>query len=362
MSARSLLIAAVSLFVPVVAVACAGPVSPAASLPTAPLTSAALTQAAASLAVGQAATPPPAAAPSSRWIAVSVATLWVKPRLARPIDAPACANPADPRRWVKGMTVSQKRWLVGKLETQALYGTRVYVLGASGAWSKVAVAGQPTPRNTLGYPGWLPTAQLTKDKPKATVYQAIVRRATVWAYAAPDWSSRVVELSYATRLPAVSWTAAYVGVAMLDGRRLYVRRAEVALHRAAAVWPKPAGAAVVVEARRFLGLQYLWAGTSGFGYDCSGFTCSLFSALGETIARDAGDQFAVGTKVSSRASLRPGDLVFFRNSSGQIHHVGMYIGAGKMIHAPATGRAVSIVSLSSEPYSSEFAGGRRYTH
>ena len=53
--------------------------------------------------------------------------------------------------------------------------------------------------------------------------------------------------------------------------------------------------------------------------------------------------------------------MFFRNASGAIHHVGLYVGDGRMIHAPGTGSSVRIVSLDSEPYRSEFAGGRRLT-
>ena len=76
-------------------------------------------------------------------------------------------------------------------------------------------------------------------------------------------------------------------------------------------------------------------------------------------ARGAAPQSAEGVKVA-RTSLRAGDLVFFRGASGLIHHVGMYVGDGRMIHAPATGLPVSLVSLSAEPYSRELAGGRRY--
>ena len=98
---------------------------------------------------------------------------------------------------------------------------------------------------------------------------------------------------------------------------------------------------------------------SGFGLDCSGFTCLVYQALGVTIPRDAAPQAADGVKVA-RTALRAGDLVFFRGSSGQIHHVGMYVGGGRMIHSPATGSPVSVVSLAAEPYAREFAGGRRY--
>ena len=300
-----------------------------------------------------------AAASSSRWIAVSVATLWVKPGLARPVDAPAIAAAADPRAWVAGMTTTQRRWLVGKLETQALYGTRVTLLATSGAWSRVAVPGQPTPRDSRGYPGWVPTEQLSPVRPVTGPSVAVIRRPTAWAWETPSLTGRVLELSYGTRLPALAWTTSSVQVATQDGRSLYVKRAAVMLRSRGAPRPRPSGAQLAAEARRFLGLQYLWAGTSGFGFDCSGFTCLVYQALGVTIPRDATPQSAEGVKVA-RTALRAGDLVFFRGSSGQIHHVGMYVGDGRMIHSPATGLPVTVTPLSAEPYASEFAGARRY--
>ena len=250
--------------------------------------------------------------PPSRWIAVSVATLWVKPRQARQVDAPACANPTDPRKWVATMTLRQKRWLDGHLETQALYGTQVSLLAQSGSWSKVAVSDQPTPRNAWGYPGWMPTRQLTATAPLTASRTVVVRRRTAWLWATANLKGRVIELSYDTRLPAVRWTPTLVEVVLLNGRHLYLRRAVVALHAPGAAWPQPTGAQVVKEAKRFLGLQYLWAGASGFGFDCSGFTHSILHALGVTTPRDAAPQATEGTKISSRSALRPGDLVFFR--------------------------------------------------
>jgi len=304
-----------------------------------------------------------ASVPPSRWVAVSVATLWVGPGLARPVDAPSAASPAEPRAWVAGMTIAQKRWLVGKLETQALYGTQVCLLATSGAWSRVAVPSQPTPRNHWGYPGWLPTAQLTEEPPEtplaAAPRTAVVRRPTAWLWETPTLSGRILEISYGTRLPAVSWTPTSVEVVLLDGQHRYVRRSAVALHRQGTAWPELTGSRLVTEAKRFRGLQYLWAGTSGFGFDCSGFTHLVYRALGTIIPRDAGAQRSMGRRVA-RSSLHPGDLVFFRAPSGVIHHVGMYTGGGRMIHAPRTGRAVQLTSIYGVPYSAEFAGGRRY--
>jgi gamma-D-glutamyl-L-lysine dipeptidyl-peptidase len=301
------------------------------------------------------------AAGKARWVDVSVATLWVEPRQDRTVDGPSLAAPADPAGWVDAMTVAQKRWLVGRLETQALLGDKVLVLETSGAWSRVAVAGQPTPRDPRGYPGWLPTAQLTAHVPEPTSGVATVTRPTAWLYAADDLKERVLEVSYATRLYVQSSGEAWMEVATPSGERLYAARGAVTLRARGSQPAPPTGAQVVAEARRFLGLQYLWAGTSGFGYDCSGYTYSVLRVLGVTIPRDAGPQSTFGRAVRSRAALRAGDLVFFRNAAGDVHHVGICVGGGLMIHSPGTGRPVAQVSLSSEPYLSEFAGGRRLT-
>jgi cell wall-associated NlpC family hydrolase len=302
-----------------------------------------------------------AARPPGSWVRVSVATLWVRPGETRRVDRPSTAYPADPRAWVAAMTTTQKRWLVGRLETQALYGAKVYVLRTSGAWSRVVAAGQPTPRHGLGYPGWLPTRQLTATPPPSVDRVAVVRRPTVWLHETAALGERVLELSYGTRLPVLSVTGAAVEVARPEGGAGFLPRTAVAVHASGTPWPELTGARLVTEARRFRGLHYLWAGTSGTGVDCSGFTHLVFKALGVTIPRDAADQTAAGRRVRSRASLRAGDLVFFRGASGTVHHVGLCVGGGRMIHAPATGRAVTEVSLSSEPYRSEFAGGRRLT-
>jgi gamma-D-glutamyl-L-lysine dipeptidyl-peptidase len=300
-------------------------------------------------------------AAGTRWVGVSVATLWVEPGEARPVDAPALAVPADPRAWVAGMSVAQKRWLVGRLETQALLGDKVEVLGTSGAWSHVAVTAQPTPRNARGYPGWLPTAQLTAEAPVPTAGVAVVVKPTAWLCRAADLSERALQISYGTRLYVQRADDTSVAVATPAGDHLFVSRAAVTLRARGSQPAPPTGAAVVAEARRFLGLQYLWAGTSGFGFDCSGFTYSVFRVLGVTIPRDAGPQSTFGRAVRSRSALRAGDLVFFRNAAGDVHHVGICVGGGRMIHSPATGSPVAEVSLAAAPYVSEFAGGRRLT-
>jgi gamma-D-glutamyl-L-lysine dipeptidyl-peptidase len=295
------------------------------------------------------------------WVAVSVATMWVKPWYPRPVDQPALANPARPRQWIAGMTLAQKSWLVGRLESQVLYGTEVKVIDHHGpAWTKIAVPGQPTDRDRRGYPGWVPTRQLTSRAPATASTIAVVRAPTAWLWS--GWTAsgvagtKVIEVSYDTRLPVVSATSTSVVISLIGGRHVAVRRSVVAMHVAGTGWGVTS-AKIVSEARKFLGLRYLWAGTSGFGFDCSGFTHSVYAAYGITLPRDANRQAVHGTPVAA-PDLRGGDLVFFRSSpSGPIIHVGMYIGGGNMIDAPHTGAPVRVESVWSF---GNYAGARRY--
>ncbi len=108
--------------------------------------------------------------------------------------------------------------------------------------------------------------------------------------------------------------------------------------------------AVVAEARKFLGVPYLWGGTDpAKGLDCSGFTQLIYQNLGIDLPRTSSQQATSGQAVASLADARPGDLVFFDHSSSRagIDHVGVYVGEGRMIAAPQAGEVVKVQDVGS---------------
>jgi gamma-D-glutamyl-L-lysine dipeptidyl-peptidase len=118
------------------------------------------------------------------------------------VDRPSAQNPVEIRRWLAGMTTEERLWLVGRLETQATYGTEV-VLRRSGKWTKVAVHGPPTPRNGEGYPGWVPNRQLTSNLFVPELVEkgpvAVVTRNTTRLRSLAEHTRRI-EASFGTRL------------------------------------------------------------------------------------------------------------------------------------------------------------------
>lgn len=108
--------------------------------------------------------------------------------------------------------------------------------------------------------------------------------------------------------------------------------------------PKSKGEQAVDVIKNYLGVPYLWGGTSPSGFDCSGLVQYTYKQLGIDISRTSYTQVNDGRKVD-KTELKAGDLIFFARQ-GDVHHVGMYIGNGQFIHAPQTGDVVKISNLS----------------
>jgi cell wall-associated NlpC family hydrolase len=107
-------------------------------------------------------------------------------------------------------------------------------------------------------------------------------------------------------------------------------------------------------ARAQLGVPYVWGGSSPAGFDCSGLVSWVYGRLGISLPHNAAALYDVGRPVPL-SEMRPGDLVFF---SG-LGHVGLYVGNGRMIHAPQSGRNVEIEALDARSYPP--VGARRVT-
>ncbi|WP_043475757.1 C40 family peptidase [Kitasatospora sp. MBT66] len=105
-------------------------------------------------------------------------------------------------------------------------------------------------------------------------------------------------------------------------------------------------AAIVQFAYAQLGKPYGWSKTGPSSFDCSGLTGAAYRAADVSLPRTSQEQWKVGTRIG-RGDLQPGDLVFFYPD---LHHVGVYIGDGKMIHAPRTGKNIEVLSIGVMPY------------
>ncbi len=117
--------------------------------------------------------------------------------------------------------------------------------------------------------------------------------------------------------------------------------------------------AVINLAYSKIGSPYVWGAEGPNSFDCSGFTSYVFrNAAGVSIPRTSSAQSGFG-KTVSKANLQPGDLVFFNTSGSGVSHVGIYVGGGKMVHAPSSGKSVSTASINSSYYSSRFVTAKR---
>ncbi len=119
------------------------------------------------------------------------------------------------------------------------------------------------------------------------------------------------------------------------------------------------GMDIVNYSMGFLGVPYVYGGTSPSGFDCSGLVYYCYTNFGYSVNRTAASLAYNGSSVS-KDNLQAGDVILFTSSGGgYIGHTGIYIGEGQFIHAPHTGDIVKISSLSTDYYTNHYYGARR---
>ncbi|MEO7447944.1 MAG: NlpC/P60 family protein [Humibacillus sp.] len=260
-----------------------------------------------------ASTTAPPSTPPTHVVRVPVTTLWVDPSSPRPVDAPIVADEPDAQGWLAALdragvatrATDGRLGLHGLVESQLLAGEPVMVTALDGGWARIVAPWQLSPKDQHGYPGWVPAAHLDP-----------------WPADAP----------HGVR-PSAS-PAATRAAAPVDDEH-------------------PA----VVMARRHIGLPYLWCGISPLGYDCSGLVLHLWRQLGHVVARDAYAQAALAAPVAL-GTERSGDLYFFARSGRRIHHVGIVVNPGRMVHASETGGTLVEEDLPAARLETLVAAGR----
>jgi len=118
-----------------------------------------------------------------------------------------------------------------------------------------------------------------------------------------------------------------------------------------------AGEQAAIVAVRQLGVPYRYGGSTTQGFDCSGLVQYAYSQAGKSIPRTTASQWRSLQPVA-RDSLRVGDILFF-NIEGKVSHVGLYLGSRRFVHAPSSGREVTIAELDSAYYRKTFVRGGR---
>jgi gamma-D-glutamyl-L-lysine dipeptidyl-peptidase len=268
---------------------------------------------------------------------VPVSTVWTAPDAPRDIDAPAIAAQPDVAAWAKSMDTETRLGLHGRVLTQLLFAEPVLVRSERDGWSEIVAPWQPSSQDELGYPGWVPSSHLG-ELPSAASDPVAIAVPVASLFAEPGVGA-FAELSFATVLASIEHAEGYTRVATPDGGSGWL--ADDVLRTG----PGTADDRLRLGAQ-FLGLEYLWGGTSAYGLDCSGLVHTVSRVLGLRTPRDAHDQ-ADALESIAIDDAQPGDLYFFARPGQQVHHVG-FVSPEGMLHASETGKR-----LENEPVSDE---------
>lgn len=223
--------------------------------------------------------------------------------------------------------------------SEVLLGMPVKLLDKKGGWRRVQ-----TPER---YIGWVSEAIRTMTESELHGYnkkpKVVLTSLYALSYEKADVKSQTVSnLVIGDMLVLNGTKGKFYQVTYPDGREAYIQKSDA---KELNNWLKDINftqESVVKTAKRFMGVPYVWGGTSSQGLDCSGFTKLVYFLHGVILPRDASQQVLTGKPVDEEADfskLQPGDLLFFgtksteENQKERVVHVAIYIGNNRFIHA-----------------------------
>jgi len=233
----------------------------------------------------------------------------------------------------------------GETVTQAVMGDIVSIKEISGDWYFI--------RTTEGYFGWVTGNSLApitdRDSEKIIISALKVDIASAPEEGA-DYCGHAV---MGSNLTFIKKEGQWVKVMLPSGQSGWVKEEQILLKPKDPQRPEE----IVKTAKMYLGVPYLWGGTTPLGVDCSGFIFTVYRMNGYIIPRDAESQFNYCEHMEDDRLL-PGDLVFFTTYLPGPSHVGIYLGDGNFIHASSS-KGVTVSSINGEYYKCRYLGGGR---
>lgn len=228
-----------------------------------------------------------------------------------------------------------------EMTTQVLFGECVKIISRkNNSWMRIECTWD-------GYIGWVDPKQFDLLLPED--YHAIRNTSS----SAIDLSSPIIHDDFSFPVVAGSDLINYDGISCKIKDKSYIYNGLVTNTSSGDFSEEK----FIKVAKRYLHAPYLWGGRSPFGIDCSGLIQVVYKLFGVRLPRDAYQQAEYGQIVDFIESTRPGDLAFFVNKEGKIHHVGIMLDRGEILHASGMVRIDKI-----DHFGIYHKGRKSYTH